>query len=221
MAIINFRKLPGCTSIYRAGNVPVLSNYDCSSLVNNIGVYLDLRSQGEILNVQQETQNIKYICIDMNNAENSYIIDTPIVQNYVEYYMAFLVTCKKQIAYFFECLSKDEQANILYGCTLGKDRTGIITYLLLSCMNTPFDVSKSDYIKSEEELVNNQVVIDYFKSINKNDFYNRISNLDKIFECFNYQFIKKYGTVYNYLLEIGINEFEQKNIYKKLEKRFR
>jgi protein-tyrosine phosphatase len=49
---------------------------------------------------------------------------------------------------FFVVLSKKESYPVLYHCSAGKDRTGILTALLLELLGTPRDVIYDDYLHS-------------------------------------------------------------------------
>ena len=49
---------------------------------------------------------------------------------------------------FFSVLSKKESYPVLFHCSAGKDRTGILTALLLDLMGTPRDLIYDDYLHS-------------------------------------------------------------------------
>ena len=45
-------------------------------------------------------------------------------------------------------------SNVMYFCTAGKDRTGVVSALLLKRLGVPEDVILEDYMESKENLMN-------------------------------------------------------------------
>lgn len=217
MSIVNFRKLATINSIYRTGNIGAFTQSDVNLLKDKqIELYLDLRSSNELdKNISIEIlkkEGIKYECFNMDNGEDSDMIIKPTYYNYAKYYLRFLETCKDNIAIFFIYLSNLVKEKIVYGCSLGKDRTGIISFLLLSCMGMNVDEIRQDYLLSNC-LKYDKNVYSYFINNDKHDYISRLDKLDQIFELFYDQFAEKYGTVENYLCEIGVTKEIQEKIY--------
>lgn len=59
-------------------------------------------------------------------------------------YLKMLET--KEIRYIFDLIDKGE--NILFFCSAGKDRTGVIAILILMYFKVPYDIICSDYLKT-------------------------------------------------------------------------
>ena len=55
----------------------------------------------------------------------------------------------KTIDFIFEC-----QSNVLYFCNAGKDRTGVVSAILLYKSGKTRDYIVTDYMKSKENLQN-------------------------------------------------------------------
>ncbi len=107
----------------------------------------------------------------------------------------------------------DAPGGVLYHCTAGKDRTGIITALVLSICAVPYNDILTDYQQTYAYLR------DYVKRLSQNDqsfpaFLGRsdLEYMDGFFELLN----KKYGSVREYLLSAGLTVEDMENIRKKL-----
>ncbi|EGG25023.1 putative protein tyrosine phosphatase [Cavenderia fasciculata] len=69
-----------------------------------------------------------------------------------EMYRLTLLYTQEEILTIMRILKRRENYPIMYYCSLGKDRTGMVTALLLSCLGVPRDVIIEDYAKSEVNL---------------------------------------------------------------------
>lgn len=188
-----------------------LSEEDIDKLLsNNIKVIVDLRSKEEIK---------KSSCAFKNNKLFKYY-------NYSLYGDGYVPKSKEQVAIsYFEMLEEKytvakimkifakEQDGILYHCTAGKDRTGVISALLLLLSG----VSKED-ILIDYEISNLYLskLLQEFSKKNKEIDINIITPKKVYIEEFLHMFHEKYNSAENYLLEIGLSEEEIKNIRKKL-----
>lgn len=107
----------------------------------------------------------------------------------------------------------NNEGGMIVSCTAGKDRTGIIVYLLLSLLGAKFDIILEDYVLSDKcinerlELVREQV-----KGFPKFLGYAKAEYLIEFHEGF----CEKYKTVENYLLSVGLTENDIRKIKDKL-----
>ncbi|WPH01155.1 Hypothetical protein R9X50_00399000 [Acrodontium crateriforme] len=60
--------------------------------------------------------------------------------------------CTAEVKAVFDVLADDSAYPVIVHCTQGKDRTGLITLLVLLTLGVPIDVIEKDYRKSEPEL---------------------------------------------------------------------
>ncbi|KAL9021377.1 MAG: hypothetical protein Q9185_001385 [Variospora sp. 1 TL-2023] len=58
-----------------------------------------------------------------------------------------------ELKQILEILAEAENYPVLFHCTSGKDRTGLIAFTLLLILDIPLDVISADYLASEGELV--------------------------------------------------------------------
>jgi protein tyrosine/serine phosphatase len=65
-----------------------------------------------------------------------------------EYYQLVLRQHPAEVKRFFEVLADTNNLPVLFHCAHGKDRTGVMSALLLSCLGTPRKVITADYLAS-------------------------------------------------------------------------
>ncbi|CAJ1228157.1 phosphatase [Levilactobacillus zymae] len=67
-------------------------------------------------------------------------------------YQQLVVTAEAQQAYrqFFSVLGQKSTGGLLFHCSGGKDRTGVLTILLLKVLGVPADVIRADYLASNQ-----------------------------------------------------------------------
>ena len=112
---------------------------------------------------------------------------------------------KESIYSIFKEISKGENG-IIYFCNAGKDRTGVITALLLMTLGVKNEDIIEDYALSENYL---QDMLDKIAQASKpKDVKEIITPKAKYMEKFLQYFHEKYGSVNQYLQEIGITEEE-------------
>ncbi|MBQ7567705.1 tyrosine-protein phosphatase, partial [bacterium] len=102
----------------------------------------------------------------------------------VHCYLAFLFENPQSIASFFNILSDPESYPLSYHCYAGKDRTGIMTALLLELLGTPRPVIYSDFLYSRCR-----------------DMEVCSPDLDRIFAAIDY----KYGGIEPFLTGLGVS----------------
>lgn len=66
---------------------------------------------------------------------------------------------------FFQLLAKPESFPILYHCSAGKDRTGILTALTLELLGTPREVTYDDYLHSKRITAKLKVERDWLDTV--------------------------------------------------------
>jgi len=91
---------------------------------------------------------------------------------------------------------------IVYHCSAGKDRTGVISYLLLSLHGVPLAEIVADYQVSYTYMKQDPRLLDPDKHLNIYVSY------PEIMELFHGAFLDKYGCVEDYLRRIGLREEE-------------
>lgn len=190
-------------------NLPInLSNKDIS-IINKMGIntIIDLRSYEEIKtrkSIFEGNKDFNIYHIGMNIGK-----DIPEKEEFVSKSYIEMLTLKKEIKKIFEILSKSDR--IIYFCNAGKDRTGVITALILKLLGV-----------SEKDIIDDYMYTKVFmkeilkKYANNNTKILNIITPKRIYmEKFLEEFENLYGSIEKYLSLIGIEENIIKNIKQK------
>ena len=190
-------------------NLPInLSNEDIS-IIKKMGIntIIDLRSYEEIKtrkSIFEGNKDFNIYHIGMNIGK-----DIPEKEEFVSKSYIEMLTLQKEIKKIFEILSKSDR--IIYFCNAGKDRTGVITALILKLLGV-----------SEKDIIDDYMYTKVFmkeilkKYANNNTKILNIITPKRIYmEKFLEEFENLYGSIEKYLSLIGIEENIIKNIKQK------
>ena len=142
LAVEGGRVAPG--KIYRSGALCFASRADAKKLRDSLGIktILELRLNSEIGKDGPDkpylTQGLRTLHWPMANSRGLGR----------EAYISYLEDNRPLIRDFFRLLSKEQTYPLLFHCSAGKDRTGILTALLLESLGTPRELILDDYIHS-------------------------------------------------------------------------
>ena len=110
----------------------------------------------------------------------------PIYQQFC-WFILYSKRNKQNIKRIFTILAEESNYNILMHCFAGRDRTGVISALILNLMNVPETNIIQDYLASDEFTDANDIV-------------------------FVLEEVKKQGGIENYLLKCGVSLEIQKKV---------
>lgn len=239
----NFRDLGGIRTksgqkikenrIFRSGSFGKLDENDLSVLKGlGIGNIVDLRTSEEIelLDTENHPKTIEYynVAINAGNISTSLIpifekgefglIDSNVMN---KIYFEVITTFKSELALVYRAILNAD-TGIIYHCSQGKDRTGIISALLLDFFDVERDYIYMDYLKSNELLkrqneyyiqlikenfskqFNREVSDEEFAPV-KSLFYVREENLKGVFDYIDSESL----SANNYFrFELGLTEAE-------------
>ena len=167
--------------------------------LKNLGIkhVIDLRSGEELSNkpsVFMNDNNFEFYHLEMIGGR-----EIPKTCDAVPISYFNMLEAKENIKKIFEILKKGEK--VLYFCNAGKDRTGVVTALILRTLGVEIPDIAKDYVATKE----------YMENILKNNTFSeeikkiitpREENIFKFFEYLN----EKYVSVENYLENIGISK---------------
>lgn len=184
------RVKPG--KLFRSGALCFASREDAGKLIGlGIHTLLELRLPQEIAK---------------DGADKSYLrngissnLHWPMGNSYglgKEAYRSYMEDNETLFRDFFRLLSKEDSYPILYHCSAGKDRTGILTALLLEQLGTPREVILDDYIHSRRITPKLKVQEDW---------------LQEVFDA-----VDAAGGIEPYLLGIGVSRAELKSVRENL-----
>ncbi|WP_160679870.1 tyrosine-protein phosphatase [Clostridium sp. C8-1-8] len=190
-----------------------LSNEDINLLIeNNIKTIIDLRSEEEARKKPYAIMNNKdfnyYHCPMFGGAE------VPKSEELVPKSYFEMVDEQKSIYKVMKVLAKT-QDGALYHCAVGKDRTGVISALLLLLANVKREEIITDYTTSWDKL--KKELIEYCQ-VNKNIDLGIVTPKREYMELFLDLFHEKYNSIEEYLIKIGLEENEIIALKRKLRK---
>lgn len=207
--------------IYRSGQLSSMNEWD-SIRMENLGIktILDLRTnnEGAYSPIRYHKANIIHIPIATGN-----MVDIPerIREGHMrkgdgilymqDMYLQFLAENNKQFAEVLNQLLNKDNYPILISCSLGKDRVGFLSAMLLASLDVPEETIMKDYVVSND-YINKKEYADMARSLDS-DAQETItvllsaneSLMDLVFQQIN----KEYGSVDKYLSK-GLQLTEKK-----------
>ena len=187
-------------------NLPInLSNNDISLLEKmGMNIVIDLRSQEEIearKSIFENNKNFKvyHIGIDVGK-------DIPETEKLVPKSYMDMLTLQEKMKTIFEIIGNNEK--VLYFCNAGKDRTGVVTALILKLLNVSENDIIKDYVSTGQFL--KKTLIKFANSNNR--ILNIITPKEIYMQKFLKEFEKKYNNIEEYLKMIGVEDYIIKKI---------
>lgn len=160
---INFRTIGENTAIpfFRSGNPSFLTAYETKLLREKLNViaYYDLRSTSEVAIFGKPQalvlSGIQWIPMSLENPDDPFLqksnpSDAEYTEFYCRLYSKALHILIEIIAHFAICRKNKETA--FFGCFAGKDRTGILSAIILKSLHYDDAAIIDDYMKSETHL---------------------------------------------------------------------
>ena len=186
-------------------NFPISITKENMNFLKQMGIktIIDLRSKVETNKFVSAFENNPFFEVfhyEISSGEK--IPDSP--ENVPISYMKMLEQ-KESIYHIFKKLAEEEHG-IIYFCNAGKDRTGVVTALILMTLGVKKEDIISDYVLSAKYL---KEMLDTFAShYDKENIREIITPKAEYMEQFLNQFNAKYGNIHHYLNEIGITDKE-------------
>jgi protein-tyrosine phosphatase len=139
--------------VFRADGLHKLSQQDQQALVSlGIRTVVDLRHTNEIQKMKNVFADSEYMAYHNVSLINPAATIKPSIQSLGDMYVNILDECQPLIRRVFELLADDEKDAVLFHCTAGKDRTGIISGLLLELVGVPYEVIMDDYAMTADYI---------------------------------------------------------------------
>ncbi len=198
-------------SFLRGDDISNLSDNDIRILLDyGVKAIVDLRSYDEVLNNPDpilRMNDIRYINISITSYDDNDNMMKVMKINPKEYlpslYIDILKIKKNEIKKVFDFIAEEDKGCVLFHCTAGKDRTGIIATLLLGL----------SLVEKEDIILNYEISYDYLKrSIAIEKISKTVpieimySKREYIEKAIDYIF-DEYGSFRDYLLSTGIDEY--------------
>lgn len=179
-------------------------------LDNNITTIIDLRNDYEVENrpcgLKFDKDFQYYHCRVYGDGRLPHSVED-VADSYFE-----MIDEQKSILNIMRIFAK-ARSGVLYHCAAGKDRTGVISALLLLLAGVNKTYILEDYVISQVYLA---AVLKQFCDSNKNVDINIVTPKPEYMEKFLNMFQRKYNTVEQYFTQIGLTENEVLQIKNKL-----
>ncbi len=187
-------------------NLPRYLSNDDIHFLNKMGVntIIDLRSIEEIKakeSIFENNKNFKVYHIGIDIGKDIPESEELVPKSYMD-----MLTLQEKMKVIFQIIGSNEK--VLYFCNAGKDRTGVVTALILKLLEVREEDIVEDYMATKDFM--KETLSKYA------NFNNRILNIitPKRFymEEFLKEFIEKYNSIEEYLKLVGVEDYIIKNI---------
>ncbi len=215
--------------VLRSDCLSRLEEEDKDYLVNKYRLrkVIDLRSPGEVKNAPSlltDDDRVTYINIPLSgdidpNKPNYFdnISERFLQEIYIDIILNKQEGLKKVIE---EIINIGESESVLFNCTAGKDRTGVVAMLLHGICGVSRQDISTNYLQTEVNLRYSSILVElnkkatekYSLEIAKRVMNSNPENIEEIYDLI----IEKYGSFYNYFLEIGITKEDIEKLVKSL-----
>lgn len=148
--------------LYRSGELSSVSEWDSIRLANlDIKTIIDLRtaSEGAYSPLRYTKANVIHIPIATGNMDD---IPERIDEGHMrkgdgilymqDMYLQFITSNSKQFAQVLDHLQNQDNYPVIINCSLGKDRTGFLSAMLLSALGVPEETILKDYMSSNDYI---------------------------------------------------------------------
>ncbi|RMC51562.1 tyrosine-protein phosphatase [Lactobacillus sp. ESL0228] len=230
--------------LLRSGNISKITAEDSQFLLNyGLKKIIDLRSPAEYQkNPDQELPGIAHYLIPLSSEDNTGDNGLNMKREFEKYrhdqyaglrrmcwrYRNHILNKAAQNSFYqiMQLITETDEGAILYHCSEGKDRTGLVTVILLYILGVDMEVIRQDYLYSNYLLNNYRAVRDQkFKEIGENDKFRTnmrvLGSVANIFLDTSLISIREnYGGLDNFIInQLGVSEQMQMIIREKyLEK---
>lgn len=199
----------------RAASPANLTKKDCDALFEyGIRCVIDLRSDYELVHQPsklKDMEGIEYCHIALMQDQNLTVIPENI-KNYQDlsgFYIYLIEANKEKFKEVFKMFLKHPYDTVLFNCSAGKDRTGVIAALLLDLAGCyEYDIVK-DYAESYENNLPMLTELEKMVTAENQAFLG--SNPNYMIKFIGY-LQEHYGSAKNYLLVCGLQEEEIEEI---------
>ncbi|MBH9986246.1 tyrosine-protein phosphatase [Lactobacillus sp. M0390] len=174
--------------LLRTGNISEITPADEQYLLEyGLRTIIDLRSPAECKqNPDKELDNVEHYACPLSAEDNTGGHGLDMSKEFAEYrkdqYAGFKLMCrryhhhilsksaKQSFHHIIELIAENDDGAILYHCSEGKDRTGLVTIIILYILGVDMEVIRQDYLYSNYMLNDYRAVRDqHFKQVGEND----------------------------------------------------
>ena len=209
-------------SFLRTDDLSRLTEKDVQTLLAyGVTSVIDLRSKSELLKLPNpladRVREVNYINIPLMNDEVASPDFTRLVLDNAEGYLKqayidMINNSQRAVYDIFRFIAEQNKGCILFHCTAGKDRTGIIAALLLGLAGVSRADILANYVVSYIYLRENKPFVEGLSSFSRALMYSNIENFEPALDLIE----KHYHGYEQYLLTTGLTKSELLTIYQRI-----
>lgn len=146
--------------IFRSGTLLKANNHDLQILRNNLKIKccVDLRSHAELgegdISQKLVNQSIHWVHFPLEEHDQRFRLKKILnVSDYCALYLNIIEKNIQTIKSLFYYFATEAELPLVISCYAGKDRTGVIAYLILSLLDYPLEEIVYDYQLSNDYLL--------------------------------------------------------------------
>lgn len=195
--------------LFRADGLHKLSTDSQQDLVNRgVRTIIDLRNAHELVeskNVFADSEQVSYHNVSLINPATSSLTQ---IRNLGDLYINLLETSQTELLRVFSLLAEGAIHGSLFHCAAGKDRTGVVSALLLDLANVPHETILEDYVLTNACITPIMDELRKGKPVNVPDeVYESFLGCDPAYMAALLSHLElRYGNAERYLLTIGVTE---------------
>lgn len=211
--------------ILRADAPHRLTGQDIDTLLDlGLKTVIDLRAPHEVLDAPSPLSTLHgldYCNLPLFDALSPDHLQAPahVLDPVLNFYFSTLAARKTHIAEIFRTMAQSEPGVVMFNCTAGKDRTGLISALLLGNADVRAEDIVSDYAMTEPLISG---LVDEFIALARNsgrdlDAYRRVLRArPETMTAVLAEITARHGSIRAYLADIGIGQTVRANLADRL-----
>ncbi|MCZ8513762.1 tyrosine-protein phosphatase [Paenibacillus filicis] len=205
--------------VYRADGLHKLSELDQQELIaRGLAKVVDLRHDREIEEMKDVfagSDRVAYHHVSLINPTST---ANSSIRSLGDMYVGMLEQAHPSIRAVMELIAGEEQRAVLFHCTAGKDRTGVISGLLLQLAGVPDDIIIEDYAMTSECIA---PLMEELRAGRPEmvpaEMYEKFLGCDRDNMSMMLGYLQEaYGGAERYLLSIGVTEAQVASLKSKL-----
>ena len=193
----------------RSASTAKMTSSDCDKLYDyGVRHILDLRSDYEIEHLPScfiSDDRFHYQSINILESKTASVVPDDIM-NYHDlsgFYIYIIEVHKAKIKEVFDVFAKHLYEGVLFHCSAGKDRTGVIAALLMDLAGCHEEDIIKDYSESYE---NNLAILDELEKMMEAEHSSVLGSSPTIMAAFLEYLREHYGSAKEYLISCGMQE---------------
>ncbi|WP_437620389.1 tyrosine-protein phosphatase [Sorangium sp. So ce1151] len=205
-----------CGMVYRAGSLRHLQPGEAEFLARTLSLrtFYDLRTREEIgaedRSALLAAVGVRWVNAPIEGLSPEFLrLERPEWEDYASNYVYMLAAARTALHAVVSALAAGDATPLSFGCSLGKDRTGVVAALLLKALDVPDETIAADYAETACCLTRHAARLSWLaadKGIAEDELSRRFRTPASTIERFLAGLAREYGDAGAYLRSAGISE---------------